>query len=175
MGLRPGAKLKRRTGYQGVRVGESRHPGPAQPHKKCPRILRINSGGAPGAWRLLNADCKADVIAIQECNMNDAEWKAFASYAAKQNYKAYYLAGPKSPDQWGNLRTLGGVALLAQKGVYHTFAGHHSVSGIQSIAIWVAGTLVLNCYSPLVMIPSPPSSFKFGGRNFRWITNLGWW
>lgn len=146
--MRPGVKLKRLTGYLGVRVGEARHPGPLRPHRKCPRILCFNSGGAPGAWRLLNSVPTADIIAIQECNMSEAEWKAFAYCAVRQNYKAYYLAGPRSPDQWGNQRTLGGVAFMTRKSVYHTFAGQESFWGVQSIGLWVAGTLIINCYSP---------------------------
>lgn len=42
----------------------------------------------------------------------------------------------------------GGVAMLARKSVYRTFAGQESFWSVQSIGVWVAGTLVINCYSP---------------------------
>jgi len=117
----------------------------------------LNTGGAPGAWRLYDeAFLESPVVVLQECNMSNKEWSAFVRTSAKLGYNGFYQPGPLRHDRWGNQRSHGGVAVLCHKSVPHSFAGSNHVWGIQSIGVWIAGSLLINIYSPPGSDPAVP-------------------
>lgn len=76
-------------GYRAVRVGEAQVPGP-----QTVRLLSLNTGGAPGVWRLCNSRfLEADVLCLQEVAMSPSEWQGFARVARGLGYYAYYAPG----------------------------------------------------------------------------------
>lgn len=79
--------------YNARRIGEAKNPGPQL------KLVTINSGGSPGAWRALDHYASASlpgVIAIQEASMTSKEWSTFQRKAAQKNYIGYYQPGTMS-------------------------------------------------------------------------------
>ena len=112
-------------------------------------ILSINVGGAPGAWRLYEEKFSgALIVALQECNMSEEEWQAFAHKCKQLGYQGYFLHGPPSDDPSRKCHHFGGVASLVHRSVFHSFASSLSHWGVQSVAVWIQGSLLINCYSP---------------------------
>lgn len=106
-------------------------------------FLSINSGGAPGAWKILNENfLGAAVVAIQDLGMNCSEWEGFARLSKKKGYHAYRQKGATEP------RPRGGVAFLIHRSVRHRFAMSHSNFNTQLIGVWINGTLFMNMYAP---------------------------
>lgn len=88
--------------------------------------------------------------------MSNKEWSAFVRTSAKLGYNGFYQPGPLRHDRWGNQRSHGGVAVLCHKSVPHSFAGSNHVWGIQSIGVWIAGSLLINIYSHPGSDPAVP-------------------
>ena len=106
-------------------------------------FLSINSGGAPGAWKILNENfLGAAVVAIQDLGMTCSEWEGFARLSKKKGYHAYRQKGATEP------RPRGGVAFLIHRSVRHRFAMSHSNFNTQMIGVWINGTLFMNMYAP---------------------------
>lgn len=81
-------------GLRGLRIGEAANPGPPEVQATAssqPRVLVLNTGGSPGAWRLLEEQLmNADLIALQEANFSEREWANFALSCKKLGYVGYY-------------------------------------------------------------------------------------
>ena len=138
-------------------MGEATNPGPGTNISQHTKVFSLNTGGAPGAWRLYDeAFLESPVVVLQECNMSNKEWSAFVRTSAKLGYNGFYQPGPLRHDRWGNQRSHGGVAVLCHKSVPHSFAGSNHVWGIQSIGVWIAGSLLINIYSPPGSDPAVP-------------------
>ena len=72
--------------------------------EKVMRVLSINTGGAKGAWAVLdgltteNTECEVGkyvAICIQEAKLKEADWHAFRAVSWKKGYRAYYHEGMK--------------------------------------------------------------------------------
>ena len=105
------------AGLRGIRIGEAAVPGPKPKEDMKLSFLSINSGGAPGAWKILNENfLGAAVVAIQDLGMTCSEWEGFARLSKKKGYHAYRQKGATEP------RPRGGVAFLIHRSVRHRFA-----------------------------------------------------
>ena len=112
----------RTGGFRGVRVGEARCPGPrlrqASGRNPEAKLLVLNCGGAPGAWRLYEENMLGpQVVCLQEVSMSSEEWRSFARALAKKGYSAYYTPGPTSVSRYGHPKYNGGVASLVHRSI----------------------------------------------------------
>ena len=125
-----------------MRVGEAKNPGPFKKNEQTKEVslLSLNVGGAPGAWRLFHEKFSgADIVCLQECNMNASEWQCFLNKCTRLGYKGFFQPGHLKNDRWGHERMFGGVAILVHRSVFFSFATFRSLWGIQTIAVWVKG------------------------------------
>ena len=132
------------------------------------KVAMINSGGAPGVWRALEAlgsrkkqqeergehdedsdedeDKEADVILVQELEMGDAELAAFRIHAKKKGYRMHDQCGEvRRAGRYDNTR--GGVAILVRKDLPQRKVTSTVVGLAQCIAVWVCAHPPRTCHS----------------------------
>ena len=128
------------SGLRGIRIGEAKNPGPDEV-----RTLVLNTGGAPGMWRLYEEQFfGAHVIFLQEICMHDSEWDGFARHALLKGYFAYRAPGGFRC----NGIPRGGVATLVHKSVRHKFGGVLSHMNTQFVLVWINQQAWINFYCP---------------------------
>ena len=131
-------------GYRAVRVGEAQVPGP-----QTVRLLSLNTGGAPGVWRLCNSRfLEADVLCLQEVAMSPSEWQGFARVARGLGYYAYYAPGTPVAVRGRPSRFHVGVATLVHSSVRHRVAGQVMHLDTQVLGVWLQQLCVVNAYTP---------------------------
>ena len=155
-------------------AGKSGHAGPKSKQVKQLKVAMINVGGAPGAWRALEAlgheyveqqeeeqhdwdeqgagdysgakDEDADIILIQELRMEDGEASALSNSAKKKGYRMHYAKGEVK--QIGREFTRGGVATFVKQSLAQRRKAVVTKGLAQCLTVWVCGWVVLNSYAP---------------------------
>ncbi len=105
--------LRRRVGYAGVRVGESRRPGPrvAKRDRAYPGVSIVNGSGLGTPFRLLGA-IRSSFAVVPEHRQAEGKVQAAREWAKRLGWRSFWSAA--EPTEGG---TSGGVAILARDGV----------------------------------------------------------
>ena len=131
-------------------MGEAKCPGPSLERTSSLRVLVLNTGGAPGAWRLFESDLlRAQVVCIQELGMSAQEFESFAKALKAKGYEAYYTRGPVTLSrECKRMYYNGGAATLVHHTVRHTQGGSVQLEGCQIQGVWLGNVHLANFYSP---------------------------
>ena len=114
-----------------------------------PKVLVLNTGGAPGAWRLYQDKLLgAGVVCLQEVCVSLREWEGFATAVDKLGYSAFYTPGPVGTSRWGYDQYNGGVACLVHRTMKHVCAGQIQRDDCQAQGMWLSGFHFINTYCP---------------------------
>ena len=141
----------RMGGHRGERVGEAKSPGPRPclQGTSALRVFVLNTGGAPGAWRLYDSDfLQAQVVCIQELGMSDREFEGYAKAVKAKGFVAYYTPGPVTQGRGSKKHYKGGVATLVHQTVRHTQGGSVQLEDCQVQGVWLGNLHLVNVYSP---------------------------
>ena len=121
------------------------------------QVRSINTGGAPGVWRVLDAvesrECIADVWCIQELRMSKEEFGALENKFASARYYLHHQPGKPTTGSWGEDKALGGVMVAVAKRLKQRLVSVDEQGVAQRVSVEVQGCC-----------PSPPAQAMLPGR-----------
>ena len=140
------------------RIGEAKNPGSQQRRKISDRIegnlWSCNTGGAPGVFRMITKlqtmkGQKPLVVAMQEPKLSETSHKAVAALAYSTGFFSYHAESKPHKGRWeGEERLHGGLLTLVRTDLQQRLMQKASESDAQVLAVEVAGTIMINVYSP---------------------------
>ena len=140
------------------RIGEAKNPGPQERRKISDKIegklWSCNTGGAPGVFRMITKlqtmkGQKPLVVAMQEPKLSETSHKAVAALAYSTGFFSYHAESKPHKGRWeGEERLHGGLLTLVRTDLQQRLMQKASESDAQVLAVEVAGTIMINVYSP---------------------------
>ena len=114
-------------------------------HKDQCSVLSVNTGGAPGIWKLIKQVIPSsypEIICIQEAALSTNEYKAIHKQLHSLGYSTYYSKGQ-------HLRKVtGGVLTAIRREIPHSLQYKHEEDAFQHTLIQVGEWMLLNTYIP---------------------------
>lgn len=108
-------------------------------------FLSLNTGGGPGAWRLLQdlPPLNYHVVAMQEVSFNRKDMQVFAAAASRQGWVPYFTLGHECQRPGDDVRT-GGVVTLVRKGIKSSSWTHPHPKGGEMVCTQIGSLIFLN-------------------------------
>ena len=116
------------------------------------QMKAINTGGAPGVWRVLEAietgQAVAEVWCFQETRADEEEMRTIEAKFSQLGFYIYHQSGRATVGRWKEEKALGGVMIAVHKKLKQKLISKEAVGAAQRVVVEVQGWMVANFYCP---------------------------